>query len=375
MTLLVFLLVLSVLVFVHELGHFLTARILGIRVEEFAFGLPFTKPIISVKRLDTAYSIYPIMFGGFVKLFGEEAMVKTGKSDKGQDFWSRGKLQRIAVIAAGVIMNVILAMVLFVTLYMIVGVPTKSVEKVTLVSVDSDSPAGLAGLLPQDRIIKVEEEVIESTEEFSALMKSWVGVGVNLTVERGPGQILFEGIVEGNVETRVINLVPRANPPEGQGALGVGIASYPYLSTTKLAEVPIGQFAIASVVKGGQSVGRWMGRVLDGLRQIGRSLTAGKAPEGVAGPVGIYQLTGIVVSEGWLPVLELVAILSVNLAVFNILPFPALDGGRIFFILIEAVRGKRMSPDIENRFNSWGMAFLLGLIALITLQDVLKLGK
>jgi len=110
------------------------------------------------------------------------------------------------------------------------------------------------------------------------------------------------------------------------------------------------------------------------LRSIGKSLVAGKAPEGVSGPIGIYQLTDVVSQGGLWPVVELTAVLSVNLAVFNVLPIPALDGGRMFFIWLEWLRRKRMSAQLEQKINSWGMIALVGLIALITLQDVIRFG-
>jgi regulator of sigma E protease len=118
----------------------------------------------------------------------------------------------------------------------------------------------------------------------------------------------------------------------------------------------------------------WIGRVLDGLRSVGKNLAEGKPPEGVAGPVGIYQLTGLVAAEGALPLLELVAVLSVNLAVFNVLPIPALDGGRALFIYLEYILLRRIPAAVEQKVNSWGMAFLLGLMVLVSLQDVWRLG-
>lgn len=202
-------------------------------------------------------------------------------------------------------------------------------------------------------------------------MKSWAGVGVNLTGERGENLYLFEGIVSQKAETFVISAVPRVNPPEGQGALGVVVASYPYLQTEKC-QMSNAKCQIGAVTAGVRSTGRWIGRVVEGLRGVGKSLVEGKKPEGVSGPVGIYQLTGVVTTGGFWPVLELVAILSVNLAVFNVLPVPALDGGRMLFIWVEWVRGKRMDPRVEQKINSWGMAFLIGFLVLITLQDVVK---
>lgn len=354
--------VLSVLVLVHELGHFLAARILGIKVEEFAFGLPFTRPILKIKRGETDYSIYPLLFGGFVRLHGEESEA----ADKMRSFWERGRKQRMLVIAAGVIMNLVLAMAAFVGLYAYVGVPIGVEEKVTVVKLAPGSPAETTGLAENDRILAVEGKSV-TVKEFSELMKSWAGIGVNLTVERGENLYLFEGIASKNARTFVVNAVPRVKPPEGEGALGVVVASYPYLQTKDSG------FRIQdSIFAGVRSTGTWIGRVVDGLRGIGKSLVEGKKPEGVSGPVGIYELTGVVAAGGFWPVLELVAILSVNLAVFNILPIPALDGGRMLFIWVEWVRRKRMDPKLEQKINSWGMAFLIGLLILITLQDVVR---
>ena len=362
----IFVVILSILVFVHELGHFLAARVLGIKVEEFAFGLPFTAPLLRIKYKETQYAIYPLFFGGFVRLFGEESEVK---GDKGRDFFSRGKKQRLVVIAAGVVMNFILAMAAFGVLYANVGVPIETQNLVTLVGVDEDSPAAEVGLKPEDRVLAVEDKSVASTEEFSALMRSWAGVGVNLTVARGPGTALFEGIVLGPSQVLTVYVVPRADPPEGKGPLGVGIADFPYLQTQKC-NVASTECLVRIAKQGVEVTGLWVGRVFEGLRQIGQNLIAGRVPEGVAGPVGIYQITGLVAEGGLLPLIELTGILSVNLGVFNILPIPALDGGRMLFIWIEWLRKKRLPGNFEQKVNQWGMIVLLGLLALLTLQDV-----
>lgn len=369
MTFLIFLGILSVLVLIHEFGHFIVAVLSGIRVEEFAFGLPFTRPLVSIKIKNTKFSIYPLMFGGFVKLYGEEGSTE---HDKAHSFWGKSKFTRIAVIGAGVVMNLFLALGAFGLLYSILGVPTATKEKVTVLEILPDSPASLAGFQVNDRVVAVEGKQIGNTKEFSDLMKSWAGLGVNVTLERGSGVQLFEGIAEKDTQTLVVHVIPRVNPPKDQGALGVAITEVQFLEMRRcnLADTAcIG----AILSQGVTSTKIWIARVFDGFRTIGQSLADGDVPKDVSGPVGIYKLTGIVAGFGFWPLVELTAILSVNLAVFNILPIPALDGGRVLFILIEWVRGKRLSADFEQKVNSWGMAILLILIALITLQDVINL--
>lgn len=369
MTFVVFLLVLSILVLVHEAGHFTAAKLFGIRVEEFAFGLPFTKPIFKFKRGETQYSLYPILFGGFVRVHGEES---EGSETK-RSFWNRSKGQRLAVLGAGIFMNVVLAIAAFIVLYSVVGVPVSQRETVTVVEVAKDSPAEAAGIKAYDRIIEVEGKPLVDVEEFGQLMKSWAGTGVNITVERGETTTLFEGLMTQSSEQVKTQFIPRENPPEGEGAAGVVIATYPYIQTTNCS-MWAPSCAISAIKQGFSSTGIWLYRVADGLAQIGRSLTAGQVPEGVSGPVGIYQLTGIVASEGWLPMLELIAILSINLGVFNLLPIPALDGGRIFFVLVEILTRKRVSPALEQKVNTWGMIFLISLMIVISFQDVIRLG-
>jgi regulator of sigma E protease len=192
-------------------------------------------------------------------------------------------------------------------------------------------------------------------------------------VESGDVTPLFEGLVEGKTNKRIVKVIPRKDPPEGQGALGVVIAEYPYVITQKCPMFNT-LCIFKSIQQGVKSTGLWVGRVFEGLRSIGKSLMAGKPPEGVAGPVGIYQLTGLVAAEGFLPLVELVAVLSINLAVFNVLPIPALDGGRAVFIYLEYFLKRRIPAEVEQKVNSWGMAFLLGLMLLISLQDIWRLG-
>ncbi len=360
-TFFIFLGVLSVLVLIHELGHYMAARYFGIRVDEFAFGLPFTKAIFRIKIGETDYSIYPLIFGGFVKLHGEESKVK---DDKKRSFWDRGRRQRMIVLAAGVIMNIVLSLVLFVTLYLVLGIPGAVRDLITINFVEPGSPAAASGLLVTDRIISVNGQNFSDTRKFSQYISKYAGTPAKILIHRGVTVPLFEGIVEKSTQEIILTAIPRVNPPVGQGALGISISVYPYVQTNGS-----GNVLMASV----RVTGKWIERVFDGFRSIGQSLMAGKKPEGVAGPIGIYQLTGLVAGEGILPIIELVAILSVNLAIFNVLPIPALDGGRMFFIWLEWIRRKRISTELEAKINTWGMIFLLTLIVLISLQDVIKI--
>jgi regulator of sigma E protease len=313
-----------------------------------------------------------LLFGGFVRLYGEEAEPEKAK-DKKRAFWYRGKKQRLLVIIAGVVMNVLLALGIFGVLYSRLGILEKKRDKVTVVEIMSGSPAEKAGMAVGDRILKVEGQEVEAIEDFSRMMKSWGGLSVNILIESGETTALLEGLVEDGTATKNINLVPRKNPPEGEGAAGVVISVYPYVATRKCPMVRVECLA-AAVRQGFSTTGLWVGRVFEGFRDIGKSLIAGKAPQGVSGPVGIYQLTGLVAGEGFWSMMELVAVLSVNLAVFNVLPFPALDGGRLFFIGLEWILRRRLPAGLEQKVNTWGMIILLLLMALVSFQDVIRLG-
>ena len=267
-------------------------------------------------------------------------------------FWERGKKQRLLVLFAGIFMNIILSLCLFVTLYLFIGVPGETREMVTIDSVKEGSPAEKAGIKTGDRIANIAK-----VSQLQLMTKTSTEA-LTLQIRRGETIALFEGIVEKNTQELAIDVVPQ------NGVIGVSIGEYPYVTTSKT-----GNVLLASL----KATGVWGGRILDGFRSIGKSLMAGKKPEGVAGPIGIYQLTGVIAGEGIFPLMELVAILSLNLAIFNILPIPALDGGRIFFVWLEWARRKRVSPELEAKINGWGMAVLLGLMALISLQDVIRI--
>ena len=347
-SILVFLAVLSVLVLVHELGHFIVARLAGVWVEEFGFGLP--PRVIGKKIGQTIYSINLFPFGGFVRLHGESSEQGIKKPTKA--FLFKGKMVRLGILFAGVLMNFLLATVAFGIVYSIAGIPRES-KNVKIVDVAPGGPAQTSGLLVGDIISKVGEEEIETTEEFISLIE--LEKGKKTQVELGDGKI--------------VTLVPRENPPEGEGPLGVAISSI------EIYYPPLWQRPFYGAYYGFQDAIYWGRQVVGGIGMVLNGLSKGEVPSDLAGPVGIYALTSEVSKVGTLALIHFVGILSVNLAILNILPFPALDGGTVVFVIIESLIGKRVTPRLEAAFHTVGMAILLFLLLAITARDIQRLIK
>jgi len=358
MTLLVFIAILSVLVFVHELGHFLAAKRAGIKVEEFGFGIP---PRVWGKKVgETIYSINALPIGGFVRLYGEDPPSSrriggTSEGQAGRAFFEKPIWQRLGVLLAGVTMNLLLAIVAFSVLYYVYGIPSKT-DKVKIVGIAENSPAQAVGLKLEDQVIAVDGNKISSVEEFISLSQEKAGQEIELEVLRGENQKM------------VLWLTPRKEPPEGEGPLGVAI------SNVELKKYPWYQMPFLGAREGFKESLAWGGMILQTLKKTLVNLaTQGKVPKDIAGPVGIYQITGQAAKNGPLAVLQFLGVLSVNLAIINILPLPALDGGRIIFLGYEAVARKKPNPKIEAWINTLGMAFLLALMLLITINDIFRL--
>lgn len=356
MTLLVFIAILSVLVFVHELGHFLAAKRAGILVEEFGFGLP---PRIWGKKVgETIYSLNALPIGGFVRLYGEngeEEKKAKSEKNKGRAFYEKSLWRRFSVLVAGVLMNLLLAITAFSILYYVYGIPSQT-ERVKIVSIAEGSPAQTAGLKTEDQLVAINGQKITSVDEF-----------VKLSQEKAGDEIELEVLREEN-QKMVLSLTPRQDPPEGEGPLGVAI------SDIELRKYPWYQMPFLGAREGLKESLAWGGMIFQTLKTTAVNLaTQGKVPKDIAGPVGIYQITGQAAKLGPLAVLQFMGILSVNLAIINILPLPALDGGRLIFLGYEVVTKKRPHPKVENWINTAGMAFLLLLMLLITVNDILRL--
>lgn len=358
-TVIAFILILSILVLIHEFGHFLVAKKLGIKVEEFGIGFP---PRAYGKKIgETVYSINWLPVGGFVKLYGEDdagggkmgskAVSGLGeKVDEKRAFYARPLWQRMSVVTAGVIMNFILAVVVISFLFATQGVPLPT-EHVKVTEVSHQSPAEVSGLRVGDQVISMNGVTLQDSNKFIEETKKHKGQEVTLVVLRDGKQF----------STKV---TPRVNPPKGQGAIGVAITN---IEVKKYSWIEAPFYGTMEAVK-------FSLMIVQGLvNMVGDFVLHGIKPQGVAGPIGVAQLTGEAVRAGWFAVLWFLSLLSLNLAVLNILPIPALDGGRFFFMVIEMITGKKVSPKYEAYAHGAGLVVLLGLMALITVFDVARL--
>ncbi len=335
---------LSVLILVHEIGHFASAKIFGVQVEEFGLGFP---PRLFGRKIgETVYSFNLLPFGGFVRIFGEDSDEKSPGS-----FSAQPVTKRSVIILAGVLMNLILAWLIFSTV-LLIGAP----KHLLIAQVSPDSPASAAGLKEGDVVLemKIGNTVLVDpiqSEEFVGLVNT-VPTGLSeLKVMRGKS--LFSTTLEG-----------REKPPEGQGPLGISLVDLGFAS------VSLGE----SFVKGfGTTISTLKLVTIGFVDFFSNLIVRPEVLETVAGPVGIFALAFQTGSLGFVYLLQFTAFISINLVVLNLLPFPALDGGRFLFLIIEKVRMKPISRKIQTAINAFGFAFLLILMVLITIQDIGRL--
>lgn len=366
LTILIFFLVLSVLVIAHELGHFFAAKSVGVKPEEFGLGFPpravgYTKQNGEWQKVasttmtseKTIWSLNWLPLGGFVRLKGENEAMHEKDS-----FSSKGKLARAWILVGGVLMNWLLAFVIF-TVGFLVGVPSALVElppdavvrdaHVEISSVVADSPAAKTGLAIGDRLIRVDSVEATDTEGVRATLGDHSATQEQLTLT----------ISRDDVEQDIV-VVPTEIASLGKKGIGVGLAD---VGTVRL---PF----FEAITTSAQTVWGYTKMIFTGFTDMIRRLFVERsAGADVSGPVGIAVMTGQVAKNGLWPLLHFAALLSINLAVLNLLPIPALDGGRLLFVLIEAVVGKR-TANLEARVHQIGFVLLLGLILLVTIKDV-----
>jgi regulator of sigma E protease len=343
LTLLAFFGVLAIVVVAHELGHFATAKACSIKVEEFGLGYP--PRIFGIKRGETTYSLNAIPLGGFTKMAGEE----DPKAER--SLASKGIGTRLLVLSAGSIMNAILP---FVLLSIALMVPHDVwIGQVTIDEVSENSPAAIAGIRAGDIIISINDKPVNNTGDLSRYIQLNLGSEITMLIEHSDGT------------TQEVTLVPRWRPPEGEGA--VGVAAFDNVVFKARQSEPFWRAIPMGVSQTIENMVLFKNSIL--------SLFTGTASiGGVAGPVGIAQITGEVARAGISPLLEWTAFFSLNLAIMNILPLPALDGGRIAFVLLEWLRrGKRLSPKREGLVHLIGFAMLMAFILAVTFQDIVRI--
>lgn len=351
---------------IHELGHFIMARRAGIEVEEFGYGLP---PRIWGKKIGkTIYSINWLPFGGFVRLKGEDPTDKK-KNDK-DSFWVKTPMQRASVIVAGVFMNFILAVVIFyvalATLGFKVNLPlltehdfkfVNETRQVWITVVVDGSPAQQAGIEAGDSLVEANGEQINSLEKLENVIRSSENREITFTVENSATN-----------ELRTVKATPQFSEKLNAPAIGVGLGELASLNYDTPAQIIFSGF-IHSYNTLEYSMKVFGQLIATSVRE--RDISA--VSEGVSGPVGIAAVTGQAVALGPSSVLQLAALLSLNLAFLNILPIPALDGGRFFFLIVEVLTRKRTHPVLEKWVHTIGFAALIGLILLITYNDILRI--
>lgn len=334
--------IIVVLIIAHEFGHFIAAKSFRVRVHEFGLGFP--PRVFSTRRGETVYSLNAIPLGGFTKMAGEEDPKVPGS------LASKRIGTRILVLSAGSIMNIILPLLLFSIAFMLPH--NLVIGKVVVEEVALNSPAARAGIEPGDTLLSFNQKPVHNTGDLQRYIQLNLGKESTIVVQHSDST------------TESVQLVPRWRPPEGQGAMGITVRMID-ATVVRQSEPPwrAAPLAVSACVET---------FVLFKNGIIG--MATGTTPFEVAGPVGIAQITGEVAKAGISPLLEFAAFLSINLALINIFPLPALDGGRILFVLLEWVRrGKRVSPKTEGLVHFIGFAALISIIMVITYRDIIRI--
>ncbi len=347
-TLLLFILTFTAIIAVHEFGHYITARLLGMKVLEFAFGFP--PRVASVEHAGIRYSLNAIPFGGFVRILGQDdfSVHQQGEGDPGA-FTSKPWWSQAIVLVAGVTMNLILALVVLTVAF--TSGTTAPTGDVRVDQVAAGSPAEHAGVMAGDIVVSIDGKKFTRSQDLVMYVRQKARTETEVTLE----------LMRGGRLVPPVKAVPRAEPPEGEGPLGI-----------RLEDVQ-GPVAVALPQAFAQAVsltGDVVGQIAQLPGQLISSRGAGRGGPAVSGPIGIFDVVGQVSQFGIPTFLKLVGVLSVNLAVLNIVPFPGLDGGRLFFVLVAGVFRKRLSPEVEGIIHAVGFLVLLALLVVVSFFDI-----
>lgn len=333
-TLIAFFVVISLVVVFHEFGHFWVAMREGVKVKEFAIG--FGPILFSKRRGEVLYSLRLLPLGGFVRLFGESPEESGEGSFLDSSPWSRLK-----IISAGPLMNLFLAIIVFFFVFLFNGYPNLDICKIG--SVLPGSPAERAGLKAGDEVLTIDGVRVSRWEELAKMIHENPGRKIELRVLRGKDELTLE-------------VTPEYSPAHKVGLIGVT----PWMERFN----PLGSLYYSSRYTFGVSYLM--------LSAIGKTLLR-KEKLDIRGPVAVAQLAGQAAKTGWVNLLSFIGIISVNLAFINLFPLPALDGGRLVFILFELIFGRRLDPKHESTIHYIGFLVLIALMLLVTYHDVISL--
>ncbi|MGA3308431.1 MAG: RIP metalloprotease RseP [Xanthobacteraceae bacterium] len=358
-----FLFVLSLVVFFHELGHFLIARWCGVRILVFSIG--FGPEIIGFNdRYGTRWKISAIPLGGFVKFFGDDnaasapdgaRLASMDASERAQSFVFQPVRKRAAIVVAGPLANFILAIVIFAAVFMLYGKPTASAR---VDSVQPDSAAAAAGFKPGDLVVAIDGHVIDNFAEMQRVVSASAGDTLDITVDRGGvRQVLKATPALKEVKDNFGNV-------QRIGILGISRSMAP--EDLKLHPVAPPQAIWMSVQETWSVVDRT-------LSYLGGVIAGREAANQLGGPIRIAQMAGQVASFGFVPLIQLTAVLSVSIGLLNLFPIPLLDGGHLLFYLIEALRGRPLSERAQEVGFRIGLAIVLMLMIFATFNDIVHL--
>jgi regulator of sigma E protease len=355
MAILIFLIILIILILSHEFGHFLFAKLNRVKVEEFGFGFP--PKIFWFKKGETIYSFNLFPIGGFVKILGEDAVPSDKDNvDASKNFAFKPVYIRAVIISSGVLFNLILAWILL-SVNFAAGMPTQINDEsaaldpqIVVTEVIGNSPAKKAGLAPGDRINGFQEiGPVSTVSEIQKFIREHKGEEITVLYSR-------------NGKDFSATIVPRPDPPEGEGSLGIAMAR-------------------VGIVKSPWHLSLWLGLketvfltafIAQAFFYLITGLFKGVGFDQIAGPLGIFSVVSGISQMGFIYLVRFAAILSINLAILNIIPFPGLDGGRLLFLAIEKIKGSPVNYKIANFVHGLGFAFLIIMLILITYNDFLR---
>ncbi|OPJ57127.1 RIP metalloprotease RseP [Alkalithermobacter paradoxus] len=331
MTIFISLIVFGVIVLFHEFGHFIVAKATGVKVHEFAIGMG--PKIFSRKGVETEYTLRVLPLGGYIRMEGEDA-----SSDDPRSFNKKSVPERAGIILAGPIMNFILSIALFTFIFVSIGVPTTVIK-----STIENRPAREVGLQAGDKIVEIDQSKIKTWEDVINKIGNSPGKDISIKVKRNDELLTY------NVRTIEEN---------GRAVIGI----IPKEEKNILLALRYGFQRVIYILN-------------DMILFLGRAISGRASSSEIAGPVGILNLVGQAAETGILNVVSLAAVISLNLGLLNLLPIPALDGSRVLFLIVEALRGKKIDPEKEGTVHLIGFVLLMTLMIFVTYKDILRIIK